>query len=257
MILLIHGLGEHAGRYAEWAKRFSDSNIAMRSFDLPGHGLSEGRRGVMPCFDKIFDIIDEVLASMSDEYPGVPLFLYGHSLGGGIVLGYLIKRRPSISGAIVTSPWIKLTNEPPKGKVLLAGIMKKIMPDLTQSSGLDSAHLAHDSGIVVAYDNDPLVHDLISVRLFAEAQKNAEDVLKNAASIDLPLLLVHGRNDMITSSSGTIEVAAAAPKAMLKLWDDSYHELHNEPIKEDHFTFIREWINTIIIINSVWNCAQS
>jgi alpha-beta hydrolase superfamily lysophospholipase len=246
MILLIHGLGEHAGRYAEWAKRFNGSNVGMRLFDLPGHGLSEGRRGTMPGFDQIYDIIDETLASMSDEYPGVPIFIYGHSLGGGIVLGYLIKRKPSITGAIVTSPWIKLTNEPPKSKVLLANIMKKIMPDLTQSSGLNSAHLSHDIKVVEGYDADPLVHDLISVRLFSEVQKTTEDILRNSESIDLPILLVHGRDDMITSSAGTIEVAAAAPRALLKLWEGGYHELHNEPLKEDHFAFIREWINSII-----------
>jgi alpha-beta hydrolase superfamily lysophospholipase len=246
MILLVHGLGEHAGRYVEWAKRFTDTEIGIRSFDLPGHGLSDGKRGVMPPFNKIYDIIDDIINQLESEYPGVPLFLYGHSLGGEIALGYLVNRKASLSGAIITSPWIKLTFTPPKAKVIMANLLKGIFPDLTNSSGLNPAHLSHDPGVCEAYVADPLVHDRISLRLFTEAMSVSEEILKNAAEITLPMLLIHGRSDLITSPSGTMEVASAAPQALLKFWDDSYHELHNEPVKDDHFAFIREWIDTII-----------
>lgn len=246
VILLVHGLGEHAGRYTEWAKRFTDAGVEMRAFDLPGHGLSGGKRGVVPSFDILYNIIDSKLETIAAERPGIPLFLYGHSLGGGIVLDYLVRRKPSLTGAIVTSPWISLTLPPPRLKVMMATALKKIIPDMTSSSGLNADYLSHDRQVVSAYVTDPLVHDRISFRLFTEALKASEEVLNGASSVSLPVLIIHGRSDMITSPSGSVEVASSMPSSILKLWDDGYHELHNEPFRDDHFAFIREWIDTLI-----------
>ena len=246
VVLLVHGLGEHAGRYTGWAKQFNDTGVEMRSFDLPGHGLSGGRRGVVPPFDVLHDIIDSKLESIAADRPGIPLFLYGHSLGGGIVLDYLVRRKTSLTGAIVTSPWITLTMTPPRLKVMMAVALKSIVPDMTSSSGLNAGYLSRDSQVVTAYVADPLVHDRISFRLFTEALKASEEILAGASGISLPVLVIHGRSDMITSPSGSVEVASSMPSSILKLWDDGYHELHNEPFRDDHFTFIREWIDTLI-----------
>jgi acylglycerol lipase len=246
VILLVHGLGEHAGRYSEWAARFNEEGISCRSFDLPGHGLSEGRRGAMPPMEVVYDIIDSISESIIAELPGVPLFIYGQSLGGSIVLNYLIRHRLQVRGAIVTSPWIYLSEEPPKVKVLLASIAKKIMPGMTQSSGLKSKYLSHNKDVVEAYRNDPLVHGMISVGLYCSVMDAARETLIRASEITVPLLLVHGRDDMITSPSGSVRVAEAVPEAMLKLWDGGYHELHNDLVKDEHFAFITEWIETLL-----------
>lgn len=245
-ILLVHGLGEHSGRYNEWAERFVSEGIAFRAFDLPGHGLSGGKRGVMPDYGRIFLIIENLIEGLGNDFPGVPVFLYGHSLGGGLVLSMLIKNTPPVTGAIVTSPWVRLTEEPPALKVWLAGISKKIIPGLTQKSGLKTKYLSHDPQVVAAYEHDPLVHGLISAGLFSSATEAAEEILKHASEIELPLLLIHGRDDMIASPSGTIEVAGAAPRATLKLWDGAYHEVHNDIMRDEHFDFILEWINTLL-----------
>jgi len=245
MVLLIHGLGEHAGRYNDWARRFTDTATGVRLFDLPGHGLSGGKRGVMPEYGKIYDLVESEIRSINEEFPGVPLFLYGHSLGGNIVLGFIVNRRPAINGAIVTSPWVRLTAEPSKIKVALSALLYKILPDITMPSGLNPDHLSHDTKVVETYKSDPLVHDKISPRLFHEAEKAASEVLNNISSIEVPLLLVHGRDDMITSPSGSVDVASGTQKAMLKLWDGGYHELHNEPLKDDHFALISEWMDTL------------
>lgn len=246
VVLLVHGLGEHAGRYTGWAKQFADTGVEMRSFDLPGHGLSGGRRGSVPSFDVLYDIINGKLKTMAAERPGIPLFLYGHSLGGGIVLDYLVRRKPSLTGAIVTSPWITLTVSPPRLKVMMAVALKSIVPDMTSSSGLNADYLSHDKQVVSDYVADPLVHDRISFRLFTEALKASEEILAGASGISLPVLVIHGRSDMITSPSGSVEVASSVPSSVLKLWDDGYHELHNESFRDDHFAFIREWIDTLI-----------
>jgi alpha-beta hydrolase superfamily lysophospholipase len=246
MILLVHGFGEHAGRYKSWASRFNEAGISVRSFDLPGHGHSEGKRGSMPPMKVIYETIDAIRAEMAAAMPGIPLLVYGHSLGGLIVLGYLINRKPAIRGAIITSPWIRLAFEPPKAKELLANVAGKVMPGLTQSSGLKTEYLSRDKEVVAGYRSDALVHGLISAGMYLEIKNTAHEVLSRASEIDIPLLLVHGRGDMITSPSGSIDVAGAAPKSTLKLWDGGYHELHNDLVKEEHFDFIADWINTLL-----------
>jgi alpha-beta hydrolase superfamily lysophospholipase len=246
VILLIHGLGEYAGRYSPWAERFNEKGITIRAFDLPGHGRSGGRRGVMPSLDKVYETVTLMLAGLASEYPGVPLFLYGHSLGGGIALNYLIRQSPPITGAIVTSPWIYLTETPPKAKVILTKVLKKLMPGLTQPSGLKTEYLSREPGVEGKYNDDELVHNLISVGLYSSVTDAADETVSRAAEISVPLLLAHGRDDMLTSPAGSVRVAEAAPKATLKLWDGGYHELHNDILKEDHFDFIIEWLETLI-----------
>ena len=246
VILMIHGLGEHSGRYKTWAARFNETGISFWAFDLPGHGNSYGKKGTMPPFARLYSVIEDIISDIRTELPGTPVILYGHSLGGGLLLHFLLKNKPDITGAIVTSPWIRLTEEPPKFKLALASVSKKIFPDMTQPSGLKTKYLSHDSQVVTDYEKDPLVHGLISAGLFASMNEAAHEVLEHASEIEVPLLLTHGRDDMITSPAGTIEVAGMAPKATLKLWDGAYHEVHNDFLKDEHFEFIREWIDTLL-----------
>ncbi len=246
VILLVHGLGEHAARYAGWAERFNEMGVALRAFDLPGHGRTEGRWGVVPSPGKVFDTIDTLLVEIGRDFPKLPVFLYGHSLGGGIVLNYLIRRKPDITGSIVTSPWVILSESPPPLKLLLVNVAGKLMPGMTQPSGLKTEYLSRDPEVVTAYGHDPLVHGLISAGLYQWMSDAAAETLSRAGEISVPLLIAHGRNDMITSSSGSVRVAGAAPRATLKLWDEGYHELHNDLLKDEHFAFITEWMDTLI-----------
>jgi alpha-beta hydrolase superfamily lysophospholipase len=246
LILLVHGLGEHVGRYESWAARFNERGVTLRAFDLPGHGHSDGRRGVIPSPEKVYDTIDIIIRSLASEFPGVPLFLYGHSLGGGIVLNYLVRRKPAVKGAIITSPWVILSVTPARPKALLASIAKKLMPGMTQPSGLMTEYLSRDPEVVKAYNADPLVHSHISAGLYGWMTDAAAETLSRAGEINVPILLAHGRDDQITSPSGSVQVAEAAPHATLKLWEGGYHELHNDLLKEDHFEFITEWIDTLL-----------
>jgi len=246
MILLIHGFGEHAGRYKSWASKFNEIGISLRSFDLPGHGLSEGRRGLMPPMQVIYDTVDQIRTEMISETPGVPLFLYGHSLGGLIVLDYLIERKPAVTGAIVTSPWIRLSYEPSKVKQVLAGLMRRVMPRFTQPTELIVEHMSRDMEEVASYRSDPRIHGLMSAGLWGAINDAAKEALHRASEINIPLLVMHGRADMIMSPSSSVDIAQAAPKSTLKLWDGGYHELHNDLVKEEHFDFIVDWINTLL-----------
>lgn len=243
VIVLVHGLGEHIQRYEYWSGLFRKERIAFTGVDLPGHGRSEGKRGHIKSYKLLDEMIGILLDSCRKTFPGVPVYIYGHSLGGGIVLNYLVKNNPRIRGAIVTSPWLKLSFEPSKSKLILASAMKYIMPGLVQPSGLNVSHISHDPKVIEKYKNDPLVHDRISVSLFDGAVNAAKFSLSNAAELKVPTLLFHGSDDQITSPAGSREFAGKSDKVKLKIWEGGYHELHNETFKDDVFRYILDWIN--------------
>ena len=247
VIIFIHGLGEHIQRYIQWAEFFNRENIAFTGVDLPGHGRSDGKRGNIKSYLLLYEMIDILINECRKTFPSIPVFIYGNSLGGGIVLDYLLKRDPQIQGAIVTSPWLRLAFEPDKAKLKLAAFVKNILPSLVQPSGLNANYLTQDKIIVEKYKNDPLVHGKISLSLLNGAMSAANYSLSHASELKLPLLLLHGSDDMICAHAGSSEFAAKTKMAELKIWEGGYHELHNEPFKREVFTFILKWINKNLV----------
>jgi alpha-beta hydrolase superfamily lysophospholipase len=242
VIILVHGLGEHVQRYLQWAGLFKNEGIGFLGVDLPGHGLSQGNRGNIRSYALTDEMISILLKSCKQMFPGCPVYLYGHSLGGGIVLDYILRKKPGIKGAIVTSPWLRLSFEPPKSKLIMASIMKNLIPGLIQPSGLDVNHISHDEAVVEKYSSDPLVHGKISVSLFDEAMSAAKYSLAHASELKIPTLLFHGSDDLITSPDGSREFAEKTSMVELKIWNGGYHELHNEPFRDEVFKYILNWI---------------
>jgi len=242
VVVLVHGLGEHIHRYDYWADLFMGEGIAFTGVDLPGHGRSDGRRGNVKSYAILDEMIDILLNSSRRTFPGVPLYIYGHSLGGGIVLEYLLKKKPRVKGAIVTSPWLRLSFTPPKIKVVMASVVKNLIPGLIQSSGLNTKSLSQDPEMIEKYEKDPLVHGKISVGLFYEAMTSGEYSLKHASDLNVPTLLMHGSDDLLTSPESSIEFAGNTKMVELKIWNGGYHELHNEPFKDEVFNYIMNWI---------------
>jgi alpha-beta hydrolase superfamily lysophospholipase len=242
MIILVHGLGEHIQRYSNWAELFKNKGIGFIGVDMPGHGRSPGRKGHISGFALVKEMIDILLNTSRQTFPGIPLYLYGHSLGGGLVLNYLVRTNPKVNGAIITSPWLKLAFEPPRSKLALASVLNHIVPGFVQSSGLNPDFLSHDPEVVKRYKNDPLVHGKISVSLFNIAVKAAKFTLENASSLKVRTLLLHGSDDKICSPEGSREFAANSAKADLKIFEGGYHELHNEPFKIEVFDYIIKWV---------------
>lgn len=242
VIILVHGIGEHIQRYVHWADLFKKEGIGFAGVDLPGHGRSEGKRGNIKSYALLGEMLDILISSCKRTFPGVPVYIYGHSLGGGIVLDYLLRKNPKIKAAIITSPWLRLSSEPPKIKLVIASIMKYLLPGLIQPSGLNVSHISHDNNIVEKYKIDPLVHDKISVNLFHEAMTAAEYTLAHAKELKIPTLLLHGNDDLICSPEGSREFAGKSSMVELKIWDGGYHELHNELFREEVFKYIMDWI---------------
>jgi acylglycerol lipase len=242
VIVLVHGIGEHIHRYDDWAALFNKEDIGFTGVDLPGHGRSDGNRGDIISYTLLTEMIDILIESCNQTFPGCPVYLYGHSLGGGIVLDYLLRKNPKIKGAIVTSPYLRLAFEPPKIKLVIASLMKHLLPGLIQPTGLNANDLTHDKVIVEKYKTDPLVHGKISVRLFSDSLDAANYSLVHASELKVPTLLLHGSDDPIISVEGSREFAGKTKMVELKIFDGGYHELHNEPFKDDVFKYIMEWI---------------
>jgi len=243
MIILVHGLGEHIGRYREWANLFADQGIGFVGVDLPGHGHSPGRRGFIKNHDIINEIIDILITTVRQTFPAVPLYLYGHSLGGTFVLNYLLTTNPKLSGVIITSPWLKLAFEPPKSKIVLAKILNYVFPWLIQRSGINAGHISRETKVVDRYKSDPLGHGKISVRLFNIAIKSASYVLKHSSDLKTRTLLLHGGADKITSPKAGKKFAMGNNITDFMEFKEGYHELHNEEFKHQVFEKIMDWIN--------------
>jgi acylglycerol lipase len=245
VVCLVHGLGEHTGRYAHVAAALNDAGYAVLGFDLRGHGKSEGLRGHTPSYDMLMDDIGRLLAETAKRYPGKAQFIYGHSLGGNLVLNYALRRKPSLAGVVSTSPAIRVAEPLPATQLTMAKVMNKLQPTMQMPNGLKLEGLARDPEVIRAYKNDPLVHQKISVRLAVEMLQAGEWALAHAAEFPLPLLLVHGSADQLTSAAATQEFAGKVRgDCTLKIWDGFYHETHNEPEKTEVLGFMLAWLQS-------------
>lgn len=244
IIAIIHGLGEHSGRYQHVADFFTKNGVGLVAFDLYGHGNSGGKRGHVPSEDTCLKSIDNLLQYVKNKFPEKPIFLYGHSLGGELVLWYSLVRKPNINGVIATSPFLASYSPVNPVKLFVAKIMSKIYPSFTLDNGLNRNALSKDKSVVSAYSNDSLVHGLVSARLGWIMIEKGQWLLKHAHEFPLPLLLMIGDAESIVSLEQVNQFANLVPKNQLKykVWKGLYHELHNEPEKKFVLEYELEWI---------------
>jgi alpha-beta hydrolase superfamily lysophospholipase len=244
IITLVHGLGEHALRYQHVAQKFTDKGYILFGFDLRGHGRSSGPRGHAPSYDALMDDIQRSLDQARSRHPGLPVFLYGHSLGGNLVLYSSLTRQPEVKGAIVTSPGLG-TATPVNGVTLFLGnILYKLVPTFKFDNSLDRSGMARDPEVEKKYTADPLVHPFISSRLGLDMLANGMFILENPTKIHSPLLLMQGSADRLVSPELTRKFAENAPKNLVtyKEWEGFYHELHNEPEKDEVIQVMTDWL---------------
>lgn len=244
VVCLVHGLGEHSGRYSHVAQALNHAGYAVLAFDLRGHGRSGGPRGHAPSSEAFLEDIDCLLETASRRYPGAPQFLYGHSLGGALVLYYTLRRKPGVAGVVSTSPGLRSPLVEQKLKVIFAKALAAILPAMTLPTGLEIELLSHDPQVVQVYKNDPLVHDKASLAMASSTIQAIEWTMKHAAEFEPPLLLVHGTEDKLTYPSGSQEFAArVGGRCTLRLWEGLYHETHNEPEKDLVIAEIIQWMD--------------
>jgi alpha-beta hydrolase superfamily lysophospholipase len=243
--MMIHGMGEHFGRYGHLATFFANIGFATVGMDHRGHGRSQGKRGHVPSFNHLMDDIDLLFKKTSERFGGLPVFLYGHSLGGNLAANYVIRRKPKLQGLILSAPYFKLAFEPPKWKLIMAKAMAGIYPAFTLPTELDQTALSRDPAVVAAYQTDPLVHDKISAAFFTAVNPAGLYPIDHANELEVKTLAMHGTADRLTSPDAAVEFARNNPEMIeLKLWEGFYHEIHNEKEQQQVFDYVADWLES-------------
>ncbi|MEL4308388.1 alpha/beta hydrolase [Joostella sp. CR20] len=249
VVILVHGMGEHSGRYTgSLIPELVDAGYVVYSFDHFGHGHSEGKRGHCPSYKAVLNSIDELCEKKNETFPDLPTFLYGHSMGGNVVLNYVMRRKPpQIRGVVATSPFLRMAFDPPAWKMSAGKLFYYILPFVTMPSGIESKYISRDEREIEKYEDDPLVHNRVSPNFTIPFIKNGEWVLNNANQLETPLLLLHGTGDYITSHWASKALAKQSDLITLKLYKGGYHELHNDLERADVFQTVTEWLDAQLV----------
>jgi acylglycerol lipase len=245
VVALVHGLGEHCGRYERWAERFTGAGIAVRAIDLRGHGESPGARGDTRFAPALADI-DGLVERCGER--GAPVFLYGHSLGALLAVVWLLERPGApVAGAVVSAIGLHSALREQAAKVRAARVLGRALPRVREKSGIDPDMLSRDPEVIAAYRSDKQVHDTVSLGFGHDALEAVDAVAAGAGTITTPLLVIHGAEDALAYASGARELAALAPAVTtLRVYEGLYHEVHNEPEQTRVFQDVRTWIDATL-----------
>jgi alpha-beta hydrolase superfamily lysophospholipase len=243
-LLIVHGFGEHCGRYMNVVNALVPQEYAIHSFDLRGHGQSEGRRGHVNHWSEYEEDVRVLVQQVHEQTPDLPLFLLGHSLGGLIVLTYGLRYPNDVKGIISSSPALA---PPAIAPVLLSisRLLSHIWPTFSMATGLAASGISRIPEVVTAYRNDPQVHDIGSARLGAEMARAQHQVLTHAADWQLPLLEIQGSADRIIppGAGKTFYEKVAGTDKEIRIYTDAYHEPHNDLCAAQEMTDIAAWLN--------------
>jgi alpha-beta hydrolase superfamily lysophospholipase len=244
MVLIVHGLGEHAGRYDTLANRLNAWGFAVRGYDQWGHGESAGARGSLPTdtrlLDDLADVVDDTRSRMAAD---VPLLLLGHSLGGLVAARFVSLGMRPVDALVLSSPALDAGMNALQ-KALVA-VLPRLLPNLRLGNGLNPAFLSHDPAVVRAYQADRLVHDRISARLARFIAEAGPATLALAAAWSVPTLLLYASNDRLVNPVGSRRFAKLAPKQVVasQCFENLYHEIFNEPDAAPVFATLRRWLD--------------
>ena len=244
VVMLVHGLGEHSGRYAHVAEHLTERGFAIYTLDHYGHGKSDGHAGFVERFSVYLDGVNALLEKARDEQPEVPFFLVGHSMGGLIAATYLLDNQDAFKACVLSGPALKTDQAPPALLLALIRLLSALVPTLPMIR-LDASGVSRDPAVVDAYVNDPLnFHGKLSARLIAELSATMDDTLSRASEIRIPLILLHGEKDLLTAPSGSQEMfdTVSSDDKTLKIYPGLFHEIFNEPEKETVLSDMSAWL---------------
>ena len=244
VVIIVHGLGEHAGRYDHVARRLNQWGYAVRGYDQCGHGESAGPRGGLPTDTRLLDDLADIVDSTRARMPrGTPLILLGHSMGGLVAAHFVGLNVRPVDALVLSSPALDAGLN--FVQRLMLAVLPKLMPNLRVGNGVKPQFVSHDPAVVAAYRADPLVHDRISGRLARFIAETGPRTLAMAARWTVPTLLMYAGDDRLINPAGSARFAAAAPAAVVtaKCFDALYHEIFNELDAEAVFAQLQRWLD--------------
>ena len=245
-VILVHGLGEHAGRYDYVARHLNAWGFAVRGYDQYGHGESGGVRGGLPTdthlLDDLADMVDSTRARMRKD---TPLILLGHSMGGVVAAHFVALGIRPVDALVLSSP--ALDPGLSRWQKVLLRVLSRLAPGLRVGNGLKSQYLSHDPEVVAAYRADPLVHDRISARLIRFIADSGEQVIAAAPLWKVPTLLMYAGNDRLVNPAGSRRFAATVPRAKIKVicFEAMYHEILNEQDAAPVYAALQTWLDRL------------
>lgn len=243
VLVLVHGFGEHSGRYFDSVvPELLKVGLSVILYDNIGHGKSSGKRGHCSSYENLLNILNHVIQKAKKLYPCLPLILYGHSMGGNLVLNYSLRRDTSIFAMIATSPYLRLAFKPPKWKMIAGKALLRLWPSITMPSGLDPQGISRIPEEIEKYKNDPLIHDKVSPMFSFPVIRAGEWAISNSSKLKVNTLLLHGTGDPIIDFRGTQEFHQNSKKTELELIEGGYHELHHDLCKSQMLAKIGNWL---------------
>jgi acylglycerol lipase len=244
-VVLVHGAHEHGGRYRHVAERLAAAGYAAHAVDHPGHGRSPGRRGNIGSMAAAADGVAALVRLAADEHPGVPLFVYGHSLGGLIALHYLTGTPEArVAGAVISAPALDTSAATPVQRAV-APLLSRFLPDLGVLR-LDAEAVSRDPEVVRAYRTDPLVHTgRMAARTGAELMATAVAMPRRLPGLRMPLLVLHGTADRLVppAASEVVRAHAGSPDLTVRVYEGLFHEPHNEPEQDAVLADVLTWLD--------------
>jgi alpha-beta hydrolase superfamily lysophospholipase len=244
VLLVVHGMGEHSGRYRNVANHFAPRGYAVYAFDLPGHGKTEGPRTYIEHFCDFSDNLQTFYQMVTGWQPGKPIFLLGHSMGGGIAAYYLLDHQDDFAGAILSAPTIKVGDKVTNGTIFMAKVLSKLAPKAGVMA-VDPEGVSKDPAVVQAYIHDPLVHHgKVTARLGAELLTGMMRITAEVGKISLPFIVVQGGDDVLVDPVGAkmlYEQASSADKT-IRFYEGLHHEVFNEPEREIALQDVGNWL---------------
>lgn len=245
IVLLVHGLGEHCERYAGLADYLNAAGYALCSMDLPGHGQSVGRRGHIDRFHDYEVAVKCLHDKIKTLYPNHEIFLLGHSMGGLIATHFLLGNQQLFKGAMLSGAAIQSPQQPPELQLKIVRLISRIFPRLGVMK-LDASQVSKDTRVVANYMGDPLVNrGKLSARLLSEMFTTMNECIDQAAKISLPILIMHGDADVMTSPEGSrlLHEKVSSQDKSLKIYSGLYHEIFNEPEKLEVYADVVRWLD--------------
>lgn len=242
-VLIVHGLGEHIGRYEHVAAQFNAWGWNAIGYDQRGHGASEGARGALARDDDLLRDLALAVDAVRAKHPG-PLVLLGHSLGGLVVARFVAERLRAVDALVLSSPALDAGMN--AFQKLLLAVLGPLAPNLAVGNGLDPNWISRDPAVVRAYVADPLVHDRITPRLARFIVDAGAFVRARAAQWSVPTLLLYAGSDRCVAPAGSAALAAAAPESVLtaRAFAPLFHEIFNEPEQREVFTLLGDWLHS-------------
>ncbi|HUR52060.1 MAG TPA: lysophospholipase [Mycobacteriales bacterium] len=245
VVVISHGLAEHSGRYAHVAARLNDAGYAVYALDHRGHGRTDGTAGNVEGFTHLRRDLDNLLTKARGEHPGLPVFLLGHSFGGLVALDFLIDRGESgVTGLVLSGPYI----DAEAGNAVqrrLAPLLAALAPNAGVAT-LDATTVSRDPAEVARYVEDPLnYHGKVRARSGAEMLAAAGRVVSGVSRLTLPVLIMHGAADRLAPPGGSKLVAERirSTDKTLTLYDGLFHEIFNEPEKDQVLGDVVTWLD--------------